>query len=555
MNALIESINNVFKFVTPVSDFLWDFPTNFEVYKNIPILGSMSLAVILLVGSGIFFSFKLSFVQVRYFTKGINILTTKKKVETGISELASFLLSTAMRVGPGNITGATGAIAIGGPGAIFWMWVSAFFGMATAFIEGTLAQIFKEKDKDEFVGGLPFYGRKLLNNIPSVGVFLSLLYILYAICCLPAQGFNVVTSIGNIAEILNNNHIAQDSSFYYFISLIIIVITAFIVFGGIKKVTKVTDKLVPLMSIVYFVTVLALIIFNFDKIPYFFISVFSEAFKPRAMFGGAFGIALAQGVKRGLMSNEAGQGTITMSASAADSAHPVEQGFVSSLGVFLDTIVICSLTGFVVVMGAAYDNPYLQEIWNASDKLAKFNISVGALTIPELQGLVTIVLTLCFALFAYTCLLGMISFSEISLARISRNDSAKNVLRLFMLAVAAFGILCNIAGLSLDNMWAISDLGNILICYFNIPLLYIGLKYVNKSLKHYEARVKVPYSGKVIGYSKLPYWDSPKRIVSSVSTPVKKVVKKVAVKKSSKVVKKSAKKTVKKVNAKSRKKK
>ena len=511
MTKLIESVNNIFRFVTPVSDFLWDFPTNFEFYKNIPILGSMSLAIILLVGSGIYFSFKLSFVQVRYFKKSIEILTRRKKVETGISELASFLLSTAMRVGPGNITGATGAIAIGGPGAIFWMWVSAFFGMATAFIEGTLAQIFKEKNKDEFVGGLPFYGRKLLNNIPAVGIFLSVLYIIYAACCLPAQGFNVVSSIGNIAETFSNDVVAIDYSFYILVSAIIITVTAFIVFGGIKKVTKVTDKLVPIMSIVYFITVVILIIFNYNKIPYFFVSVFTEAFKPRAIFGGAFGVSLAQGVKRGLMSNEAGQGTITMAASASDSVHPVEQGFISSLGVFLDTIIICSLTGFVVIMGRAYDNPYLVEIWNNVDKLAKFNISIGALTIPELKSFVTIVLTICFGLFAYTCLLGMISFSEISLARITKNDDSKRLLRTIMLIITAFGLLCNIAGLTLDNMWAISDLGNILICYFNIPLLYLGLKYVERSLKHYESNKKTRFSGKDIGYKNLPYWDNKSR--------------------------------------------
>ena len=508
MVKLFESVNNVFKFVTPVSDFLWDFPTNFEFYKNIPILGSMSLAIILLVGSGIYFSFKLSFVQIRYFKKSIEILTRRKKVETGISNLASFLLSTAMRVGPGNITGATGAIAIGGPGAIFWMWISAFFGMATAFIEGTLAQIFKEKNKDEFVGGLPFYGRKLLNNIPAIGIFISILYIIYAACCLTAQGFNVVSSIGNIAEIFSNDALSIDYSFYIIISAIIITITAFIVFGGIKKVTKVTDKLVPIMSIIYFVTIIFLILFNYNKIPYFFISVFTEAFKPRAIFGGAFGISLAQGVKRGLMSNEAGQGTITMAASAADSDHPVEQGFISSLGVFLDTIIICSLTGFVVIMGRAYDNPYLSEIWNEVDKLAKFNISVGALTIPELKNLVTIILTICFGLFAYTCLLGMISFSEISLACITKNDDSKKLLRTIMLIITAFGLICNIAGLTLDNMWAISDLGNILICYFNIPLLYMGLKYVVRSLKHYESNKKTAFSGKEIVFKKLPYWDN-----------------------------------------------
>ena len=142
MKAIFEAINNIFSFVTPVSDFLWDFPTNFEWYAKIPLLGNLSLAIIVLIGSGLFFSFKLGFVQVTHFKKGVKTLVEKRNAKTGISPLASFFLSTAMRVGPGNIIGVTGAIAVGGPGALFWMWVSAFFGMATAYMEGTLAQIF-----------------------------------------------------------------------------------------------------------------------------------------------------------------------------------------------------------------------------------------------------------------------------------------------------------------------------------------------------------------------------------------------------------------------------
>ena len=215
MQGIFEGINHIFRFIGPLSDFLWEFPTNFEYYAKIPLLGNLSFAIILLVGSGLFFSFRLGFMQVTGFKRGVKILTRKKTVETGISPLASFFLSTAMRVGPGNIIGVTGAIAVGGPGALFWMWLSAFFGMATAYMEATLSQIFKEKKEDEFVGGLPFYGRKLLGNKVWIGVFLSVLYILYALCCLPAQGFNVVSSAGRMTEIVTGDTIASSSVFYY----------------------------------------------------------------------------------------------------------------------------------------------------------------------------------------------------------------------------------------------------------------------------------------------------------------------------------------------------
>ena len=507
MQGIFESINGIFSFVGPLSDFLWDFPTNFEWYASIPLLGNFSFAIILLLGSGIFFSFRLGFIQVTHFKKGVKTMTEKRKVEIGISPLAAFLLSSAMRVGPGNIIGVTGAIAVGGPGALFWMWVSAFFGMAVAYMEGVLAQIFKEKKDDEFVGGLPFYGRKLLGNKVWIGVFLSLLYILYAFCCLPAQGFNVVSSIGRMAEIVSGASIPTDSAFYYVVGAGIILITAVVAFGGIKKVTKWTDKMVPVMAVLYIVTVLVLIILNMKAIPYLLRTVFSGAFKPEAFFGGAFGTVLAQGVKRGLMSNEAGQGTITMSAAAADAQHPCEQGILSSIGVFLDTIVICTLSGFVVILAHCWEGPNA-EAWAALDKLPKFTESVAELTPgTAANAIMTFLVTLCFCMFAYTCLLGMISFSEIAANRIRKDNKFINVIRGIALFVAAFGILCNIAGLELGNLWAFSDLGNILIVFFNVPIVYMGSKYVYRATKHYREDDGTPFTSQVIGRDDCTFWD------------------------------------------------
>jgi len=507
MESVFEAINGVFRFVGPLSDFLWDFPTNFAWYRNIPVLGNFSLAIILLLGSGIFFSFRLGFMQVTHFKKGIRILTKKRAVETGISPLAAFLLSSAMRVGPGNIIGVTGAIAVGGPGALFWMWVSAFFGMSVAYMEGVLAQIFKEKKEDEFVGGLPFYGRKLLGNKAWIGIFLSVLYILYALCCLPAQGFNVVSSVGRMAEIVTGTSIASDSVFYYIVGIIIVVLTALIAFGGIKKVTKWTDRMVPVMAVLYVGVVLLLILMNFGSIPYFFQAVFGGAFRSEAFFGGVFGTVLAQGVKRGLMSNEAGQGTITMSAAAADADHPCEQGVLASIGVFLDTIVICTLTGFVVVMAHCWTGAEGQA-WAALDQLPKFTASVAELTPgTALNGVMTLLITVCFGLFAYTTLLGMISFSEIAANRIRRDAACINIVRGVALFVAAFGIVCNIAGLELGNLWAFSDLGNILIVFFNVPIVYAGANYVFKATAHYKKNDGTRFTSRVIGRDDCTYWD------------------------------------------------
>ena len=203
---------SIFSFVETLSDFLWEFP----------IVGNVSFAIVLLMGAGIYFSIKLGFVQVTLFKKGLDIMTENKETDEGISPMTSFLLSAAMRLGPGNIIGVTGAIAVGGPGALFWMWVSAFFGMALAYMEATLAQIFKEKKGTEFVGGLAFYGRKLLGNRVWIGVLLSALYILYACFSLPAYGFNVVSSIGEMAAIITGEPIEKGSVFYYVTGAVLI---------------------------------------------------------------------------------------------------------------------------------------------------------------------------------------------------------------------------------------------------------------------------------------------------------------------------------------------
>lgn len=504
---MFDSLNSIFSFITPVSDWLWDFPTNYSWWSSIPVLGGFSFAVLLLMGAGIYFTVKTGFIQVTHFKKAVKAVTTRSSAKTGISPASSFLLSTAMRVGPGNIIGVTGAISTGGPGALFWMWLSAFFGMATAYVESVLAQIFKEKRGDEYVGGLPFYGRRLLKNSAIVGAFLSVLYILYALCCFPAQGFNTVSSVGQMAGIITGQTIATNSAFYWIVAVLTIALTAYVAFGGIKKVSGLTDILVPIMAVVYCVIVLLLVILNVSRIPYFFGAVFGHAFTSEAVFGGVFGTILSQGIKRGLMSNEAGQGTMTMAAAASDAKHPSEQGCVQALGVFLDTIVICTLTGFVVVMGHVWTTD-AADAWFAMDRLPRFLASVSELAPGALSGVSTFIVCLCFCLFAYTCLLGFVSFSEMCARRISDNKGFITFIRLLCLFVAAFGIVCNIAGFNLDNLWAFSDLGNIIIVYFNVPLLFIGAKYAFAATKQYRADENARFTSETIGFKGELFWDN-----------------------------------------------
>lgn len=487
MNVL-DHIDAFFANIVPIGDILWAFPMNFEWYAKIPVLGQILFAVLLLVGMGIWFTCKTRGVQLRFFKRGITVLTKKKQGDIGVSPLAAFMLSTAMRVGPGNIVGVTGAISLGGPGALFWMWVSATFGMASAFVEATLAQLFKERDGNEYVGGLPYYGQRLIGNKKLVGIALSIMFIGYAMLSIPVQTFHVFTALGSMVGSITGTPAGRTSTLYYAIAVILVVGIAVAVFGGIKRITAVTDKMVPVMAVVYGVIIIGLLIVNITKFPSFLASVFVGAFRPDAIFGGAFGMALSQGIKRGLLSNEAGQGTITMAAAVADAEHPCEQGFIQSIGVFLDTIIICTLSAFVV--GSA-------RLWTAgsaaawetlkNSKIDLFLDSLKALTPgTAMDAAVAAIICVCYGLFAFTSLLGLVSFAVIAGTRISKGKTFVNIIRgLGALIFVPIGTLCVLAGLELDNIWYVSDFINIVLVFANAPIILFGSKYVYRALKHY----------------------------------------------------------------------
>lgn len=500
---MLERVNDFFGFLGPVTDILWEFPRNFEWYANIPVLGKFSLAILLLVGCGVFFTFWLGFVQIRYFKKSFQILKNKNRSKVGLSPMAAFLLSSATRIGPGNIMGVTGAISTGGPGALFWMWVSAFFGMAVSFVEATLSQIFKEKDGDDYVGGIAYYGRRLLGNSKIVGILIAIAYIIYALFTLPGQVFHMFTAFGNVASKITGQSYERFDTVYVIIGILIIFTTIPIIFGGIKRVSKAADIIVPVMAVIYFAIALFLIVINFDRIPYFLNAVVSNAFTPEALFGGSFGVALQQGIKRGLMSNEAGQGTITMAAASADAKHPVEQGFVQSFGVFVDTFVICSISGFLVIMGRVWDNPALNFEVLRKSKLDTFVASLDALSPQAMSSGIQIIMSLCYGLFAFSTIIGMIAFIEVCSTEISKAKSFSVFTKIISSVIfVPFGVVCVWTGMQLDNIWVISDLVNLMMVIINIPLILIGGKYVKKALNHYESNYHKIQSDEGYGFDK-----------------------------------------------------
>lgn len=489
MNQIFASINEFFGFIQPISDAVWNFPTQFLWYSQIPLLGKMSFAVALLLGIGVYFTIRTRVVQTMCFSRAIRIMQRRRTSVLGVSPLGSFLLGLAMRVGPGNIVGVTGAITVGGPGALFWMWVAALFGMATAFMESVLAQLFKERKNDEFVGGMPFYGQRILGGGRVVGVLLSLAFIVYALFNVPAQTFNVFTGIGMIADTATGETAGRQSGLYYGIAIVLTVSCAWLILGGIRRVIAYTNVLVPMMAVVFCGISLLIILINIPMLPYFLAEVFRGAFAPDALFGGAMGVALAEGVRRGLMSNEAGQGTITMAAAVADNRHPCEQGFVQSFGVFVDTLIICTMTGFIVVLAHLWSDSTDSAQWamDSASRIGTYLQSVQTLMPESLMAVITIVLSACYCLFAFTTLLGMISFAEISANFISRSARFILLIRVLgSLVFVPFGALTVLAGLELSNLWAITDLTNIIMVYLNIPILLLGAPLVYKVLEHYR---------------------------------------------------------------------
>ncbi len=488
MNPLFDSINDFFGFIQPISDAVWNFPTQFLWYSQLPVLGKLSFAVALLLGIGVYFTVKTRGVQRLCFVRAVRIMRRRQHSLIGISPLGSFMLGLAMRVGPGNVVGVTGAISVGGPGALFWMWVAALFGMATAFTESVLAQLFKEQKNNEYVGGLPFYGQRILGGKRFVGVFLSLAFIVYALFNVPAQTFNVFTAVGMIADTLTGTTSGRQSGLYYGIALVLVCSCAYLILGGIRRVIAWTNVLVPVMASVFCGLSLLIILTNLSLLPWFLEAVVGGAFTPDALFGGALGVALAEGVRRGLMSNEAGQGTITMAAAVAYNDHPCEQGFVQAFGVFIDTLVICTMTGFIVVMAHLWSDAASQAEWAAvsASRLGVYLDSVRSLVPPALGSAVIVVLSVCYCLFAFTTLLGMISFAEISANFISRAPRFILLIRVLgSLVFVPFGALTVLAGLELGNLWAITDLTNIIMVVLNIPILLLGAPLVYKALDHY----------------------------------------------------------------------
>ena len=449
---------------------------------------------LLLVFGGIWFTCRTGLMQVRFFGESIRVVSEKPHTENGISSFGALMVSTASRVGTGNIIGVSAAIISGGEGAIFWMWVTAFLGGATAFVESTLAQVYKKKNPDgTSYGGPAFYMQQAL-HARWLGIIFSILIIFtYAV------GYNMLAAY-NLQTSFKAFSFYNASSTPAVIGVILMVLFAVIVLGGAKRLVNVTGILVPVMGVLYVAISILVLVLNAGNLPAMFGRIFASAFDFKAIFGGFTGSCLMFGLKRGLYSNEAGMGSAPNAAATADVSHPAKQGLVQMLSVFIDTLLICSATALMClstnVMPADYATK--EPIEFVQDSMSSTLGSFGPV-------FVTVALTL----FAFTTLIGNYSYCEGCLKFILKKDPSPAFLTVFRLVASAIILLGAISSANL--VWDTADMAQGLMVVTNVPSILILGSVALKCFKDYERQRKEGknpvFKAANIGlFDKLDFW-------------------------------------------------
>lgn len=432
-----------------------------------------SILIYLLVGVGIFFTFRLGFIQIRHFTHMFSVLKNSRKADkSGISSFQALCTSLAARVGTGNMAGVAVAITLGGPGAIFWMWVVAVVGMATAFAESTLAQLYKTKDSDgNFRGGPAYYMEK--------GLGMRWMGSLFSVLLLIAFGF--VFNAVQANSIVN----AMETAFGWnnlYVGIAIAILAGIVIFGGIKRIAKTAELIVPVMALIYLAIAVVILLLNVNKLPDVLTLIFANAFGFKEVAAGGLGYAIAQavlnGVKRGLFSNEAGMGSAPNAAAAATPypPHPASQGYVQMMGVFVDTIVICSSTVAIILMSGEYV-PH-GEITGIELTQAALSSQVGD------WGSTFIAVAIFF--FAFTSIIANYSYAETNLLFLERKGKVGIVF--FRFAVLAMVIFGSVA--SLPVVWGLADVSMGLMAIVNLVAILLLSGICVKLAKDYNLQLK-----------------------------------------------------------------
>lgn len=417
-----------------------------------------------LVGCGLWFTWRTHFVQFRMIGEMFRLLTDSsgkpKGHEKHISSFQAFTVSLASRVGTGNLAGVATAIAVGGPGAVFWMWVMALVGSATAFIESTLGQLFKRHHKDSFIGGPAYYIEQGLHS--------RWMAVLFAIL--------ITLSFGLANNSVQSNTIcgAMEGAFGWnpiVVGILLMALTLIIVFGGIQRIARVSAILVPIMAVGYFILALVIIVTNIQLVPHVFKVIIDSAFGLEQAIGGTVGAAIMNGVKRGLFSNEAGEGSAPNAAATAAVSHPVKQGLIQSLGVFTDTLLVCSCTAFIILISGIYQNSELNGI-----------VLTQAALESEVGSWGPIFIAIAIFLFAYSSMIGNYYYGEANVRFMTKNPHAITIFRILSGGV----MVMSGALMSLDTVWSIIDLCMALLTACNLVAIILLGKYAFKLLDDYR---------------------------------------------------------------------
>lgn len=434
--------------ISAINDVLWSY-----------------ILIIMLLSCAIWFTFKTRFVQFRMIKEMIKLLgdsTEKtKNGEKHISSFQAFAVSLASRVGTGNLAGVATAIAVGGPGAVFWMWIIALLGASSAFVESTLAQLYKRRGKDSFIGGPAYYMERGL-GLRWMGVFFAVL-----ISITFGFAFNSVQS--------NTICAAWEGAFGFdhrIIGGILTVLTILIIFGGIQRIAKVSSIIVPVMALGYVALALGIVLFNIGKLPAVLELIINNAFGWEQAIGGSIGAALMQGIKRGLFSNEAGMGSAPNVAATADVSHPVKQGLIQTLGVFTDTLIICTCTAFIILFSGAPLDGSVNGVQLTQHALTNEVGSVGSIFVA-----------IAILLFAFSSIIGNYYYGEANIRFVTQKRSVLFTYRLLVGGMVMFGALA-----SLDLAWSLADITMGLMTICNLIAISLLSRQAFLLLKDYIAQ-------------------------------------------------------------------
>lgn len=437
-----------------------EFLESFVAFAN-DILWSYVL-IVMLVGLGIWFSLKTRFVQVRCLKEMVRLLKEgvgQKTEHNHISSFQAFCVSTASRVGVGNIAGIAIAIVSGGPGAIFWMWVIAVLGSATGFIESTLAQIYKvPREGGGYRGGPAYYIKNVLGNKPMAALFAVLISVTFGLIFNSVQANTITVSLQ-----------AAFGLDRFVMGCIIAALTGIVIFGGVARIAKVAEWMVPIMAGLYLLIALGVTLMNIEKLPQVFATIFESAFGWQAVAGGGMGAALMTGIKRGLFSNEAGMGSVPNAAATASATHPVKQGLIQAFGVFVDTLLVCSASAFIVLLSDGYTEGKLTGIELVQQSLSQ---QLGPWAPSFLAGMI--------CLFAFSSIVGNYYYGEINIGFISKNYMTLMLFRVFVVGMVLFGSVAKVA-----LVWDMADLFMALMAITNLVAIALLGKYAYIALHDY----------------------------------------------------------------------